>query len=324
MTNRDRVRRGPPLGRHVAAMAVILVLGVVSWQVHGGEVYLEGAWNLVLADISLVLLCLILMLGPAARFVPGVRPLVPWGRELGIGMFVTAGVHFLILLDGGWDVLGFFYERDPIQNLYGFENPWAGGLGQDIWSAANFVGLVALGYAVVLAATSNDWSQRALGRGWKFLQRQTYTLFVLVWLHTVVWVLLGHDSAFVRWFFAFATLAVVAQFAGFIHTVRARRGPSPQRVPARTKTTASSGLAVGAAKWVAVTALWGGLIIGSMALAAAKSPEILRFCERYEELQHLTPAEMEEGLADYVPATEMDDEDEEVPIFELIEECKAR
>jgi len=296
-------------------MGVTLFLGFVFWQIHGGTVYVGVEWNWVLADVSLVLLCLILILGPVARFMPRVRPLVPWGRELGIGMFVTAGLHVLILLDGGWDVLGFFFEINPFASSV----EWRDVLKTDIWAAANWVGLVALGYALVLAATSNDWSQRLLGRGWKFLQRQAYTLFLLAWLHTVVLVLLGHTAAFVQWFFAFTTLAVVAQFAGFVHTVRSPRGPSPQRAPAKTRTTNSSGSAAGAAKWVAVTALWGGLIIGSWLLGTAESPELIRFCERYEEVQDLPRAEVMAELAEYVP-----DSDDNQSVSEFIEECQGR
>ena len=100
LNSREGVRRGPPVGRHLAAIGMILALGFIFWQLHGGEMYIEGGWNLVQADVSVVLLCLILMLGPAARLLPRVRPLVPWARELGIAMFVTAGLHLLILLDG--------------------------------------------------------------------------------------------------------------------------------------------------------------------------------------------------------------------------------
>ncbi len=72
---------------------------------------------------------------------------------------------------------------------------------------------MALGYALVLAATSNDFSQRRLGRGWRFLQRQAYTLFVLSWLHTAGWLLFSypHSPGFIPWFLTFTTVAVVAQ-----------------------------------------------------------------------------------------------------------------
>ena len=250
---RGGIRQGPPLGRHVAAVAVTLGLMLLVWRVPGDRDF-GGAdlWNKVLADTSLILLCLILMLGPVARFVPRMRRLVPWGRELGIAMFVTAGLHVVILFDGSWDVVGLSF------GAAGFLSD------ESFWKAANWVGLVALAYALVLAATSNDFSQRRLGRGWKFLQRQAYTLFVLTWLHAAGWLLvsLPHSPTFKPWFWMFTTLAVGAQFAGFVHTVRSPRGPSPQRAPAKTRAADSTATAVVVTKRAAIVALWGGLIVG--------------------------------------------------------------
>ena len=250
---RGGIRPGPPLGRHVAAVVVTLVLMLLVWRVPGERDF-GGAdlWNKVLADTSLILLCLILMLGPVARFVPRMRRLVPWGRELGIAMFVTAGLHVVILFDGSWDVVGLSF------GAAGFLSD------ESFWNAANWVGLVALAYALALAATSNDFSQRRLGRGWKFLQRQAYTLFVLAWLHTAGWLLfsLPHSPTFIPWFLAFTAVAVVAQFAGFVHTVRSSRGPSPQRAPAKTRATTSTAASVPVIKGAAIAALWGGFIIG--------------------------------------------------------------
>ena len=81
---------------------MVLVLMSVFWWVHRdpGQVDLGHAWNRVLADTSFVLLCLILTLAAVARFVPRLRRLVPWNRELGIAMFVTVGLLVVILLDG--------------------------------------------------------------------------------------------------------------------------------------------------------------------------------------------------------------------------------
>jgi DMSO/TMAO reductase YedYZ heme-binding membrane subunit len=302
LTQQRQSRPGPPLGRHVAAVGLVVVLMLLFVWLQPGLDY-EGPpylGHLVLADTSLVLLCLILMLGAVARFVPRLRPVVPWARELGIGMFVTATLHVVILLapDGGiW--VPFLGER----NSFGME------LGTGLWGGANWVGLIALGYALILAAISNDLSQRWLGRGWKFIQRQAYTLFVLVWLHTAAFVLLdaGHGSSFLLWFWAFTAMAVVAQFGGFVHTVGSRRGPSPQRAPAKVGPATQTIAAIGAAKWIAVAALWGGLIIGSWSLATAESNEdkqVALLCERYDELQGLPMAQIRDELIEFVPADE--------------------
>ena len=227
---------------------------LLVWRVpgeRGGDEKFD-LWNKVLADTSLILLCLILMLGPVARFVPRMRRFVPWGRELGIGMFVTAGLHVVILFDGSWD---------QVRASFGVNGFLAK---KEFWHAANWVGLVALVYALVLAAISNDFSLRRLGRGWKFLQRQVYTLFVLAWLHTAGWLLVSfpHSPTFIPWFWAFTMVAVVAQFAGFVHTVLSPRGPSPQPAPPKTRAIDSTAAAVVVTKRAAIVALWGGFIVG--------------------------------------------------------------
>jgi DMSO/TMAO reductase YedYZ heme-binding membrane subunit len=308
------VRRGPPLGRHVAAVGLIVVLMLLLvWpgSDDSGPPYLD---HVVLADTSLILLCLILVLGAVARLAPRLRPVVPWARELGIGMFVTASLHVVILLAPDDDIwLPFLSER----NSFGMN------LGTDLWGAANWVGLIALGYALILAAISNDWSQRWLRRGWKFIQRQAYTLFVLAWLHTAAFVLLdaGHGSSFILWFWAFTLMAVVAQFAGFVHTVRSPRGPSPQRAHAKVGPASPTNAFVGAAKWVAVTALWGGVIVGSWSLATAESNEekqVVLLCERYVELSGSPMAEIRDELMEVAP----DDVGPGAPLSEWLEMCE--
>jgi DMSO/TMAO reductase YedYZ heme-binding membrane subunit len=233
-----------------------------------------------LADVSLVLLCLILMLGAVARLVPRLRSVVPWGRELGIGMFVTAGLHVALLIGPDENVIGFFREVIFPERE---ESP-------SMWTGANWAGALALGYALVLAATSNDWSQRKLRRGWKFLQRQAYTLFVLTWIHTAAFVLLGagHGASLFVWlFWGVTTAAVVAQLAGFVHTVRAPRGPSPHRVPPKIGANSSGVVSMRAVRWFGVVALWGVFVVGSWVLANVQSAEerqVALLCERYNEL----------------------------------------
>ena len=243
------VRRGPPVGRHAAAIGVALVLIVGFWLVlkEPGD---DGVSNLVLADTSFVLLCLILILGPIARFVPRARRFVPWGRELGIAMFVTAGLHVVMLVDT---------YTDLDEALFGEH----GALGRyDFWTAANFVGVFALAYALILAITSNDLSQRLLGRGWKFTQRQAYTLFVLTWLHTAAFLVdIEEFPPAFNWFWLFTIPVVIAQVSGFVHTVRSTRGPSPQRAPGKSRTDSSRAALVASARWVAVIAMWSILIL---------------------------------------------------------------
>jgi len=304
----------PPVGRHVAAVGMaIAVMFVFYWldgNRDGQELLLSHA---VLADASVVLLCLTLMLGALARLIPRLRPFVPWGRELGIAMFVTAGIHVAILVGPDLDVVGFFGRSTGV----GFK------FGDGMWAAANWVGLLALGYALVLAATSNDWSQRTLGRGWKFVQRQAYTLFVLAWLHAAAFVVVGvgHGALLELWIFLALTIAAVgAQFSGFVHTVRSPRVPSPHRAP--TKATKVIGrTADGAVKWLAVVLLWGGLIMGSWLLAntdTAEARQVALLCERYDELSGSPMAEIRDELLEVAP----EDVGPGAPLSEWLETCE--
>jgi len=251
LTQQLQVRGGLPLGRHTAAIALIAVLTLVFSWVHrnpSAEDLGLSLSNRVMADTSLVLLCLILMLGAIARLVPRLRPVMPWARELGIGMFVTACLHVLMLLDDGWDVIPFFAERTHL----GIE------LVPDGFLAANWVGLVALAYALVLAVTSNDVSQRRLGRGWKFLQRQTYTLFVLAWLHTAGFLFFNHleGNSFIPWFWAFTLSAGVAQLAGFFTRCGRRGGPHFNEHRQRTVLVSRQGVAL-RWEWQLLSQLYG-------------------------------------------------------------------
>lgn len=286
MTQRTEARAGPPLGRHVAAVGLTVALIIALFWLDGNP---DGGRELplshqVLAGASLVLLCLILMLGACARFVPRLRPVVPWGRELGIAMFVTGGLHAMLLF--GLD-LRVFDGLVGESRSSGFEF-WT-----NMWAATNWVGLFALAFASVLAATSNDWSQRLLGRSWKFLQRQAYNLFVLVWLHTAAFVVIGvgHGASMWAWlFWAVTGAAVIAQLAGFVHTAIARRPPSQHRVPPKASQTTNNGR-IRALRWTGVLAIWVVFTVGSWSLATTQSGEEAEeeaaksaLCERVNDL----------------------------------------
>jgi len=199
--------------RHTLSVLAVglLVLIFTSGRYNLPEVHL---WNRAFADAAFVLLCLTLAIGPAARFVPGLGVLLPLRRELGIWLTIAAVIHVGIYLAGAldWNVLGFFVDlahHPPVllRNAFGVAN-WLGGL--------------AMLYLIVLALTSNDASMRALGRGWKFLQQQSYTLIILAALHSGVLIYLVIDQGhgvFPAVFWATAAAAAVLQIAGFIRTV---------------------------------------------------------------------------------------------------------
>lgn len=206
-------------------LLTLVLLGVLVWLFTLGRAGLHRVhlWNRIFADAAFVLLCLALIIGPVVRFVPRLSPLLPWRRELGIWCTVAALLHVAIYAEGAydWNVLRFFVRTRGRETVV-LKNALAMG---------NWIGAAAILYAVVLALTSNDFSQRLLRAGpWKLLQQQTYTLFVLTLLHTGIFlyaVMQTRRGIFPYVFWIGAALTAGMQVAGYIQTVRnSRRGIS--------------------------------------------------------------------------------------------------
>ena len=235
--------------RHVAALALGIAAFGLFWAsrpVWDAEMRL---WKAV-GDAALVLLLVTMAIGPLARLWRAAGRLLPWRRELGIWFAVVASVHTLLILDGWarWTVLGFFgYEFVPQLGRMARMEPGFG--------LSNLIGVVALVWALALAATSSDLALRRLGpSAWKWLHNGAYVVFWTVVLHVSYFLFLHYTASFHKqppppdWFrapFLVAALTIVAlQVAAFTSTVRARRrrekaGPPPvkraERAPARAK-----------------------------------------------------------------------------------------
>jgi methionine sulfoxide reductase heme-binding subunit len=194
-------------------------------------------WNRAIGDMSVMLVALSMMIGPLARLFPKLRFAIPWRRESGIYGVILAGIHTYIILAGWveWDLIRIFgYELLPTGNYVMFQH----GFG-----LANVIGIVALIYGLVLASSSNDWSQRKLsGSVWKFLQQSAYVLWMLIVIHTGYFLYL-HFQDFHRaipepnWaqipFAVLVGLVTLLQFAAFSATWKSRRsrGPVGQAAP---------------------------------------------------------------------------------------------
>lgn len=203
--------------RHSIAL---IILGLLVLIFTMGRFDLPDAhlWNRAFADAAFVLLCVTLAIGPAARWITGLAALLPLRRELGVWLTVAAAIHVGIYWGSalGWNFFGFFADlahHPPV-------------LLRNAFGVANWVGLLAWLYLAVLALTSNDASMRTLGRGWKFLQQQSYTLLVLAVIHAAALIYLVIDQGhgiFPPVFWAAAATSAVLQIAGFVRTVIVRR-----------------------------------------------------------------------------------------------------
>lgn len=165
--------------RHLLVVVLAVLLVYLFGLVHGHWDPMHR-WNRATADASFLLLAFTMAIGPAARLNTHLRRLVVFRRECGIYAVLLALAHALIILDG-WVV----YD---LAGLFGFAfHPDLGRyvMLQHGFGLANLVGILALVYGFVLAATSNDRSLRLLGAPvWKFVQIGAYVLWALVVLHT--------------------------------------------------------------------------------------------------------------------------------------------
>lgn len=164
---------------------VILVLAVIlsyAFLLSRAEWSPMHKWNRAMGDVSLVLVAFAMALGPLSRIWRAriFRQMLPYRRELGIYAVVAAVIHTIIILLG-WVELDF-------ARLFGFE--WHPQLERYVmfqkgFGLANAIGLLAVGYGLILALTSNDLSQRLLSQSvWKFIQQGTYVLWALALVHT--------------------------------------------------------------------------------------------------------------------------------------------
>jgi|GEM_PF-389754 len=148
------------LAYHVVVGLIACALTALFWTA-------DLTWNQATAAAALVFLAWVMMIGPMMRlwWKPYLRKL-PWGipyrwrGELGIWFTVLAIVHTLLVWHGrDWQVL-------PLRH-------------------SDLVGLIALAWALGLAATSSGKAMRLLGiRQWKWFQTTgAYVIFYLVVAH---------------------------------------------------------------------------------------------------------------------------------------------
>jgi len=165
--------------RHLVVIA-LGVVGTALFLYSRAEWSPMHRWNRAVGDVSLVLVAFAMALGPMSRIWRSSVRLLPYRRELGIYGVLLALIHATIILIG-------WVELD-LMRLFGFE--FHPGLQQYVmvlqgFAIANLVGVLALLYGLILAATSNDRSISWLGISvWKFVQQGTYVLWWLSVVHT--------------------------------------------------------------------------------------------------------------------------------------------
>lgn len=173
---------GSPFRRHLAVGAFTIAL-IVAFHRSVEDWSLYTTLNRAVADAALALAAIAVSVGPLARLIPPAQKLVAVRREIGIWAMIATLLHVWFILSDwiDWDVtrlwLVLLIRRGTA--FWAFDPAWAIG---------NLLGVVALGYGLVLLLTSNDVAQRALGPAWKYVQGSSFTFFVLAVLHATYFV----------------------------------------------------------------------------------------------------------------------------------------
>jgi len=208
--------------RHIFAIFVAIA-GTWAFLLSRMEWSEMHRWNRATGDMSLIMVAIAMSLGPLSRLWNRFRLIVPFRRELGIYGVLLAGIHIVIILAAWveWDLARLFgYEIHPTLGRYVMI--------QHGFGLANAIGIVAVFYAIGLALSSNDWSQKKLGAMvWKFFQQGAYVYWMLIVVHTAYFLYL-HFQDFHRrtpdpnWaqlpFVILVVLVLGLQTAAFIKT----------------------------------------------------------------------------------------------------------
>jgi ferredoxin-NADP reductase/DMSO/TMAO reductase YedYZ heme-binding membrane subunit len=155
-----------------------------------------------LGDTAFGLLFITLAIGPLAKLWKPAFLLVPWRRETGIWFALLAFSHFIRVSDYSALELGLELPR--------------------------LLGLVALFWTLVLAATSSDRAVNFLGiSSWKWLHNMTYVIFYLVAGHAAYFLFWRYQEA--NWlqypFLAMALIVPILQVSAFAkEIIRQRSG----------------------------------------------------------------------------------------------------
>lgn len=184
-------------------------------------------WKAV-GDAAFGLLLLALAAGPLARLVRATTILLSFRRQLGIWFAVTATVHGVLVIHG--------WARWGLRRFLGYEV--IPQLGREVrlepgFGLANLIGLTAVMFALVLAATSSDRALRRLGApAWRWLHHSALFIFYLSLLHAGYFLFLHYTASFHKnvpppdWFrVPFVVLGVTLlalQAAAFVKTSSGR------------------------------------------------------------------------------------------------------
>lgn len=185
-------------------------VGASYWSIKSDDMI----WNISMSTAypALALLAATLLTGPWKVLNNLPNPVSDdLTRDIGIWAGITGLIHVVFGLQvhmRGKMWLLFFNEE--------FRFPW---IRLDLFGTANYTGLIATCILLVLLFISNNRSLRALGADkWKQVQRSNYVLFLLVIVHSIIYMNLENRVLAFIIIFAITVLLVLSmQMRGFVY-----------------------------------------------------------------------------------------------------------
>ena len=170
---------------------------------------LDIQWSTAWGRVSFILLFITLVIGPWMKLRKPQKTSSPlespwyWRSEFGIWFTITALLHVGYASQG----------RGIIKSLGGF-------IGGEGYGFANFLGLIALFWALILAITSFRKTIKFLGiESWKWLHKFTYVLFYLVSAHLLYFQFFSTYGSGPDWFgwtaLGMMVIVIVLQLSAF-------------------------------------------------------------------------------------------------------------
>ncbi len=214
--------------RHIIVGILSFLLIYVFYLSRPELAVLHRFWRAT-GDAGFVLLFLTLCIGPLAKLWKPASKLIVWRRQLGIWFALISLIHVYSILNDWikWDWLKFWgYEYIPQLGRYARLEPGFG--------LANLLGIIALFWSLILAATSSDKALKLLGGStWKWIQNGAYVIFYLVGAHAIYFLFIHFTQSFhnnplpANWFRFYAVglivILLVLQASALVKSVIKRR-----------------------------------------------------------------------------------------------------
>lgn len=156
----------------IAYLAAFLAIGGIVWT---GELEISAPVLLMrgLGTCAFLLLHVVLCLGPLARLDRRFLPLVYNRRHLGVATFLVGLTHAIV-------AVGYYHG-------FGSRNPLISLLSVPGSVPFEWLGLAGLAILFVMAATSHDFWQKAIGPStWKWLHMFVYPAYALLVAHVLL------------------------------------------------------------------------------------------------------------------------------------------